>query len=516
MTRSGQDSRRGGTNPRWLSALFAIAVLLPNPMAAAQPLELPPLRQTVEPEAVTEASQVPLPPPPTIGAGEAAAEAAQPREAEPLPPPVKVQSKDLDKQVPLSLDAVLGLAMDQNGMVRLAREKLAEAYVEQELAAKRWLPELWLGVGWWRHDGGIQDFFGNLLETHYGSSVAGMELRGKLDMRDAVFTRLEALRKVRQQQGEVSRFNAEQLLDAASTYLDLLAAQGAAAITIDAELKLQKLQVQAKSLEKIDPGTRVEVARVESELGAQKILTRRLQEGAKAAKARIIYLLGLDPASEVVVLEKFLVALQLVEVGESAAPLVELAQQQGPGVRETEAILGLLEEMRAKGESPLHWLPRIEVTMGEGAFGAGPGGRLDWANRWDVGVQARWNVTELLTGRERKRLAALRIQQAQLNYQDLRGKLTLAIQEAHEAVRSNHEQLKEAARQIQHAEEAYSLSDLRLRENIKGRSPSEVLLAIRALVGARLSYLHALRDYDKAQVRLFVFTGAAGTACPPR
>ena len=38
-----------------------------------------------------------------------------------------------------------------------------------------------------------------------------------------------------------------------------------------------------------------------------------------------------------------------------------------------------------------------------------------------------------------------------------------------------------------------------MRENIKGRSPSEVLLAVRNLFAARMSYLQALRDYDKAQ-----------------
>ena len=55
------------------------------------------------------------------------------------------------------------------------------------------------------------------------------------------------------------------------------------------------------------------------------------------------------------------------------------------------------------------------------------------------------------------------------------------------------------------AEDAHQLSLSRLRENIKGSSPSEVLMSIRALAGARLNYLQSLRDFDKAQLRLFVF-----------
>ena len=511
---SGRHFHEGRHRPRWRCAAALVAWCLQACLAsAAEPVvELPPLRFRNEDPApvtaVTAPLRVPLPP---LSVKYSRGPVIPVKAAEVLPTPTPL--KHNDKAVPICLDTVMRLARDQNGLVRLARERVAEAYAEQDLAAKRWLPEWSLGAGWWRHDGGIQDFFGNLLETHYQGAFAGMELRGKLDLRDAIFVRLEAQRKVSQQQGELSRFNAEQLLDAATTYIDLLAAQGAATIAVEAEAKLQRLLTQAKSLEKIDAGVRVEVARVESELGAQRILTRRLHEGARAAHAKLLYLLGLDPASELVVAEKHLVELRLVDVKQSAEALIQTALTHGPGVQETEAILGVLEDMRAKGDSPLHWLPTLEMKMGEGAFGAGPGGHMDWANRWDLGMQMRWNLTELITARERKRLGDLKVQQAHLSYQDLRGKLTLAVQEAHEAARSSKDQFAVAVRQIQHAEEAYNLSDLRLRENIKGRSPSEVLLAIRSLVGARLSYLHAIRDYDKAQFRLFVFTGAASSNC---
>lgn len=492
MTQAAQCRQMDRQPPRWRCAIALVAAFLPALRAsAADPVEFPPLKSGAAPPIINR-----------IRSGPAAMQNA-------TPAPAGV--KQNDKAVPISLDTVLRLAQDQNGMVRLAREKVAEAYAEQDLAAKRWLPEWSLGMGWWRHDGGIQDFHGNLLQTHYQGALGGMELRGAFDVRDVIFRRIEGERKIWQQQGELSRLNSEQLLDAATTYLDLLAARSAQAIAAEAEAKMQRLLTQAKSLEKIDPGVRVEVARVESELGAQKILTRRLHEGARVANAKLVYLLGLDPASELVVAEKHLIELRLVDAKQPVEALVESALRQGPGVQETVAILGVLEDIRAKGESPLHWLPTVEMRMGEGGFGAGPGGRMDWNNRWDLGVQARWNLTELLTSRERKRLVDLRVQQAHLSYQDLRGKLTLAVHEAREAAHSNLDQFAVAQRQIQHAEEAYNLSDLRLRENIKGRSPSEVLLAIRALVGARLSCLHAIRDLDKAQVRLFVFTGAAST-----
>ena len=150
----------------------------------------------------------------------------------------------------------------------------------------------------------------------------------------------------------------------------------------------------------------------------------------------------------------------------------------------------------------MHLMPTFEMRMGEGAFGAGPGSRLDWENRWDLGVQARWNLTEFLGSKQRKRLADLKIQQAHLSYHDLRGKLTprRPARPSKPTQRPGPDDPRrppDPARRGSVPPERHAPA-----ENIKGRSPSEVLLADpRAWSAARLSYLHAIRDFDKAQLR---------------
>src|SRR5262245_722691 len=242
--------------------LVISACLVPLPTLAAQQLELPPLRMPDE-------VNLPPAPSPPINLPAGRGQCAQTPTAITMPQPAPAAQDE--KAMPINLDAVLRLAQDQNGQVRLARERLYEAQIEQELAAKRWLPEISVGAGWWRHEGGIQDFQGNLVHSSYGGVNPGMEWRGKLDIRDAVFARIDASRKVWQQQGELSKFTADQLLDAATTYVELMAAKAAERIAVEAEAKLQRLLEQAKGLEKVDPGVRVEVARVESELGAQRV-----------------------------------------------------------------------------------------------------------------------------------------------------------------------------------------------------------------------------------------------------
>jgi outer membrane protein TolC len=321
---------------------------------------------------------------------------------------------------------------------------------------------------------------------------------------------VEAERKVWQQKGELSRLTSENLLDAAGTYVDLLAAQSSLVIAEEAEGRLREALQQAARLAKIDPGVRVEVTRIEAEQAAQQGLTRKLRGAARGAEAKLAYLLGLPPTAQIAPADRRLVPLPLVDAGRPAEQLIEQALTAGPGVREVEGLLAVIDAARAQAEGPGKWLPAVEVNVVEAGFGAGPGSRLDWDNRLDLGVHLRWNLTEALTARERLRAADARVQQAHLGYDDLRAKLALGVREAREAALSGAEQLTFAEQRVRHAEEAARLSERRWQQNIKGRSPSEVLLAVRALAGARLELVQTVRDLDKAQLRLLVLTGGLG------
>jgi outer membrane protein TolC len=426
-----------------------------------------------------------------------------------VPAPTVVEGRPLL----IKLDTVFRLAHEHNGQIAIGREKLQESLAGQDLAAKRWLPDVYAGTAWYRHEGGIQDFNGNLVHSSYGSLFAGFEMRGKVDLRDAIYQKIEAERRVWQQKGELSKLTSENLLDASTTFIDLLTARTGEAIAIEMDSKLSDLQGKARKLADIDPGVKVEVSRVEAEINSQKQMIRKLREGGVSANAKLVYLLNLPPGTVLIPEEKQMVVLSLVDPNQPVQHLADQALTQGPGVRELEGLLSLIETARAKANGPGKFMPTVEVTMAEGAFGAGPGSHSVWDNRWDLGLQVRWNLTEAMTARERRRLADSRIQQVQLNYQELRSKLILGVEEAREASQSNLEQMKLGEKQIRSSEESYNLSDYRLTNNIKGASPSEVLMSLRSLIGARLNYLNSIRELDKAQLRLFVLVGAA---CEPK
>ena len=312
--------------------------------------------------------------------------------------------------------------------------------------------------------------------------------------------------------GELSKLTSETLLDAAGTYVDLLAVHTSELVFGVREKRGRggASRPLAQTLAKIDPGLRVEVVRITLGNPGPKVMTRKLSEGGSNAAAKLVYLLGLDPATVLLPLDKRLVAIELVDLSQSPDALAAQALASGPGVRELAGLLALVEDARAKSSGPGRFIPTLEVSMAEGAFGAGPGPQSFWDNRWDMGLYVKWNLTEAVTGVCELPLAgrgAERSKPASVT-RICAAKLILGVREAREACLSGLDQMRLAEEQIQQAEEAYKLSNTRLTENIKAslseRSPPTYS---RTAVRCPVYLLQVVRDFDKAQLRLFFLRG---------
>jgi outer membrane protein TolC len=433
-----------------------------------------------------------------------------------LPPPTPVAKVGApvlaSKQVPISLDTVFRLAESQNGQTAIARLKLNEAFANRDVANKAWMPDLWLGASWYRHDGGISNEDGTITRSSFNALFAGAELHTTLDIPELTYRKVEAEQRLWQQRAEVSKLNSEALMDASTTYIDFLAALAAQAVTSKVEGHLQDLLNQTAAIAKSVPAVEIDVSRVQAELTAEQQLLRKMREGSAAATAKLIYHLGLDPASDLVPMDRQLSALNLANVDVPIEELVAKALQNGPAVREMEGMLHLIHQAQEKSQGWAQYLPVFDLRVAEGGFGTGPDQTMAWDNRLDIGVRMEWNLTAWYTAREKQRANQAKIGQAHAAYQDLRAKLTMGVQEAREAVLSGRDQMDLAEKQLKYANDAYERSKVRLEKspNVKDRSPTEVLLAIRSLNAAHLAYVLAIRDYDKAQLRLTILTGLVG------
>jgi outer membrane protein TolC len=413
---------------------------------------------------------------------------------QPVPPP----------GVPISLESVLHLAEEQNAQIRLARARVREACAAQN--GNPWLPDIYLGTGYYRHEGGIQNEDGTLTHSSTGALFAGMELYGKLDVQEMTYRCLCAERRAWQQKGEASRITSDRVLEAATAYIDLLAARTAEALFQGEENDLEALLADVRRQAAVSPGQQIEVAQIEADLQEQRQALRKAREQAAGATNQLTYLLDLDPHHELQPVDPGLVPLALVDASVPVDNLVALALASGPGVRELEKLLALSHDALDQAGGVRALLPTLEVRMAEGAFGAGPGDDMRWDNRWDLNVQARWNLTALAQARGAREAAEARAQGAALAYQDFRGKLTAGVRQAREAALSAGDQMALAEQQIEAARRFHDLADQRLQTHVT-QGQTEKLLARHALLLARLNYANAVRAYDRAQLQLLILLG---------
>lgn len=419
--------------------------------------------------------------------------------------------------LPISLDTVFRLAEEQNPQIRIARAKVCAAFAERESARSRWLPDLFIGMGYWRHAGGIQLQEGPLVTSDTGAYSNWLQLNAEYNPRDVAFRQIDAARKLWQQQGDLQKITYEQLLDAASTYIDLIAAYSAKAVSEKLEKSAQEILADVQKKFDMSEG-KAEFAllraQVKAELDQQQQAQTKLRGQIEAANAKLCYLLGLDPQTELVPIDHQMAVFELVDTSMPIETMVQQALTAGPGIRELEGILGVIQNGLDVQSGYRRFLPTVRLQLNEGVFAAGPGSTLDWANRWDMALQARWNITEALTAKNRKRTALANLQQVQLTYEELKAKLTLGVQEARSTIEA-------ASSQFDSAEELIRLGKEALENTIKLSQFSTanvndytVLQAHKAVALAQLNYIDQMREFDKAQLRLFVLLGGQSVAVP--
>jgi outer membrane protein TolC len=423
--------------------------------------------------------------------------------------PATADAKPAVKVVPITLDTVFRVAEQQNPKVRLYREKVNSACADEEVAGYAWLPHLYVGPSYWRHEGGIQDPNGAFIHSSNGAGWGGMEMVGQFDVHEIAYQRVQASREVWQEKTELSRITSEQLLDATQTYIDLLAAHSGEVVTQSILDRLEDLLGKARKRPKLVAAGQEEFIQAEIEELRQALV--KMKQAAHNASVKLVYLLGLDPCTELQPADAALVPLHLVDPATPTEKLVAKALVDGPGIHELEGMLAMLHSSMDKASGPSKFLPVLEVRMGEGIFGAGPGASNTWDNRFDLALQARWDLSNLATGKQRQRSAESKLHQVHLQYDDLRGQLAEGVQEARDTALASKDEIPRSQEQIEHARK----SDDQLQKQLERTPPTGVLpftdalRAIQILRLADLNYLGAVSAYDKAQLRLILLLGPA-------
>src|SRR6266498_5010461 len=234
---------------------------------------------------------------------------------------VAAESNGSAQFLTIDLATALRLAGARNIDVQLAREKLAEAYAEEESAIERFFPWIAPGVTYRRHDNLIQNTEGVIEEVHKQSYAPGETVFAQTDVGDAIFKSLEAHQLTKAARHGLDAQAEETILTAARGHFDLAAAHEAVGIAREA------LQASTDYAAQIDRAMSAGIAfkgdalRVKVQQQRDEIALRRAQENVRLASAKLVQILHLDPTVELMPRDPSVVPLSIVSTNESLRDL---------------------------------------------------------------------------------------------------------------------------------------------------------------------------------------------------
>ncbi len=188
---------------------------------------------------------------------------------------------------PLPIDLPTALTLDERQPARhpdRGRASCGPPPLSFDRAKVLWLPNLALGVDYFRHDGQIQDVVGNVFNTSKSSFLLGAGPTAVFSVGDACYAPLAARQIVRARQADVQAVRNDTTLQVAEAYFTVQQARGEVAGSIDA---LRRAEELVKLTEKVAPdlAPTVEVNRAKTEAARRRQAVEAAYERWQVASA---------------------------------------------------------------------------------------------------------------------------------------------------------------------------------------------------------------------------------------
>ena len=479
----GATGRQG-----WRALLLLAALDLAGPAPAAPPPEAPadefvapPLRVQVAPE------------PPAVAAG--------------------------DKPLPINLPTALRLAGVRPIDVAVASRQIERAAAQLEQARVSWLPTIYLGPDYFRHEGQIQDSAGNVTGNSHGAFLLGAGPYAVFALSDAIFGPLAARQVLRARESTLQAARNDSLLAVAEAYFNVQQARGDLAGAEDVARRSEDLVRRARELLPSGVIPQLEVVRAQTQADRSRQAVQSADERWRVASADLVRVLRLDPSAVVQPLEPPHLRVTLVPADQPVDDLIRLGLTNRPELAGLQALVqATLLQLRQEKLRPL--IPSVLLrgsstpvtgTLAGGLFGGGPDGDLShFGARLDLDLQVLWKLDNLGFGNQalvRQRRADNEL--AVLELFRTQDRVAAEVAQASAQARSAEARLGDAEAELRDAVESADKNMEGLRQTGTGAAlttlvrPQEVVAAIQALAQAYPDYDAAVADYDRAQFRLY-------------
>jgi outer membrane protein TolC len=453
-------------------------------------------------------AQEQVPPPTPV---QVAPEASPP----PLPAAASIPS---DKPLPISLPNALKLADAQAIDIALAAQQIQVAIAQLERAKVLWLPTIYVGVDYFRHDGQIQDTSGTILGTSKNSFIVGAGPSAVFALADAYFAPLAARQVVRAREAGLQAATNDTLLAVAEAYFNVQQARGELA---GAEETLQQTTELVRRTELLAKGIAppVEAVRARAELAEREQDLEAAQERWRVAGAELARILRLDASAVIVPVEPPSLQVTLIP-HQPVDELIPIALLNRPELAAHRALVqATIERLRQERIRPL--VPSVLLrgastgifgTLAGGYFGGGKNSDLsNFGARSDFDIQVLWELQNLGFGnRARVNERRAENQQAILELFRTQDAVAAEVAQAYAQVQSASARIVSAERGLKDAVDSVNKNFEGLSQTKQAGNllllvirPQEVVAALQVLVRANNRYFLAVADCNRAQFRLY-------------
>ncbi len=416
----------------------------------------------------------------------------------------------------IDLATALELAGAKSVDVQIARARLDAARAEATSANLQFLPWISAGAGYQHHGGVTPDVLGNIVTADKDLSRAGAGVNLRVDVGEALFSSLAAKQTTRAAEHVLTSQRQESLLRAAAGYFDLLAAQASVTVAREALRISQEYESQLHRAVEVGIALRGDELRVKVQSQRNQLAVQQALEQRRVLAARLAETLRLDPAVELVAKDAELVPLSLVPPTDPIQSLVAEALSARPEVSEGHALVLAAEESRkAAVYGPL--IPTFTGQVVWDGLSGGPEGvpsRSGDSRDYVAAVAWRLGPGGILDF-GRTRAAKARLGESQWTLEKVKDAIAREVVEARTRVLSQQDQLETARGAMATADQGFTLA--RERKEFEVGIVLENILAEQDQTRARLDYVRAIGEYDKAQYALGRALGRLGReGAPPQ
>jgi outer membrane protein TolC len=429
---------------------------------------------------------------------------------------------------PIDLPGALRLAGARDLDIAIARERVCQALAELSEARVLWLPSLYIGPNWIRHDGQVQTVQGPVQTISKsslfigGTAAAGSSISGPvpaggppqvsgltsiLRISDAIFAPLAARQVVNARRAGIQIATNDALLGVAEAYLDLQSAAGRLAIAREAATHAGTLADLTAAYARSGAGLEADQRRALAERDRQRKNVALAVGDLEVASAELVRRIRLDPRLVVAPVEPPETVLRIVPDACSIDDMIITGLQNRPELAEAQALVSAtLIRLRQAKLRPL--IPSVAFRYSGGGFGGGQNAFFgNFNGRSDADVNLYWELQNLgLADRAIARQRSAQRRTAGLEMLKVQDRVAAEVVGSEKARRAANRRMVEAARAVPEAVDslALNLTNIRRAAGLPGATrPIEVLQPIQALAQARADYLDAVLDYNRAQFRLY-------------